>query len=799
MNLSLNWLSNFVDLSNLDEQTIIDKIIKAGFEVEEVKKLGEGTNLTVGKVIECHNHPDSDHLHVTKVDIGDEVLDIVCGAPNCREGIKVIVAKVGAKLPGGIINKSIIRGEVSNGMLCSLLELGIPKEILDDNSPSLNGIEELDDSFAIGDNEVLKHLGYGDTLLDLSIYANRPDCLAMFSCAKEMAAILNRPCTLPKLEPANDLGEESDFKLSSESHNCPHFIAKVVNHVSIKKSPKWISDILRSNGIKSINNVVDISNLVMLETGQPMHFYDLRSNPHKEITVKDDYEGDYTALDGITYHIQKGDLVITSDNEPIGIAGIMGGDNTKILDDTSGIIIESALFDAGQIRRTSNRLGLQTEAALRYAKGLDPLAQQKAVDRAVELLIKYADASGLEKSVIYGNDNYQAITVSETLEHLNALLGKTFSQEEVLDILRRLDFDPELRGEEIISHIPSYRSDIAIREDIDEEIIRLSGFDDLPSTLPLMPQTVGKLSTRQSLRREIEDTLTNAGLNEVLTYTLVDEKATTQTLMPLGEAISLLSPLSDARKFIRTGLFPSILETLRYNLDHNNENINIFEMSAVYAQGDKSEERLAILLSGKLQSSPLLHQNIEASFYVLKGLILEVLDHIGYGKGRISIVENTEATKILHPYQSALIKLGKETIGIFGAIHPRIIKEQKLVPAYYLELNMEALITASPTKIKAQEINRYPSVSRDISLVVKEDIKAKDIIKTIEKCGGKLVSSVKVFDVYKGEHIPEGYLSLSLNIIYESKEKTLKIEDVTPLHEAILNKLNEEYGANLRD
>ena len=797
MNLSLNWLSQFVDLKGLNENEIIDKVIKAGFEVESVTRLGEGSNLTVGRVIECHDHPDSDHLHVTKVDIGSEVLDIVCGAPNCREGLKVIVAKVGAILPGGEIKNGVIRGVASNGMLCSLLELGISKDILDENSPSLTGIEELDDSFEIGDDEVLKHLGYGDILLDLSIYANRPDCLAMFSFAKEMAAILDSECKVPELVNSDNVGTATNFKVNSTSSNCPHFLAKVCNNVALGPSPKWMKDILRSNGIKSINNLVDISNLVMLETGQPMHFYDLRSNPNREITVVDDYEGDYVALDGNTYKIQKGDLMITSNGQPIGIAGIMGGDNTNIHDDTSSILIESAAFDASQIRRTFNRLGLQTEAAMRFAKGLDPLAQQKAMDRAVELLTLYASASEFETTAIYGSDNYHKVEVKETLNHLNKVLGKTFTMDEVVNILRRLDFNPEVNGEEVICHIPSYRIDINIAEDLVEEVIRLSGFDDLPSTLPLMPQTIGKLSTRQAMRRQIEEYLTNAGLNEILTYTLVDEKMINDEIHPLGESIALLSPLSDAHKYVRTGLFSSMLQTFEYNVDHKNENINLFEISTIYAAENKTEERLAVLLSGKLQSSSVKHLDVKADFYVLKGLILALLERMGFGKGRIQIAESEEI-KALHPYQTAAIKLGRDTIGVLGTIHPRIIKENKLVPAYYLELNLEPLIAATPSKIKAQEINRFPSMQRDISLLVKEDVKACDLIKVIEKTGGKLVSNVKVFDIYKGDRIPEGYISIALNIIYESKEKTLKLEDVNPVHEKILAKLNSEYEANLR-
>ncbi|MBQ5756087.1 MAG: phenylalanine--tRNA ligase subunit beta, partial [Erysipelotrichaceae bacterium] len=345
MKLSLKWLSQLVDLEGLTEEEIVNRTIKAGFEIEEITRMGVGTKLVVGKVIECHDHPDSDHLHVTKTDIGSEVLDIVCGAPNCREGLKVIVAQVGSELPGGTIKAGKIRGEVSNGMLCSLLELGVPKELLPDDSPSQNGIEELDDRFEVGETGILKKLGYEDSILEVEIYANRPDCLSMYGMAKEMAAILDRKCVLPEFDGAAAVGGPSTLKVASRSVNCPHYMAKVVNHVKLAPSPEWMRQLLRSNGVKSINNVVDISNLVMLETGQPLHFFDLRSNPNRNITVVDDYEGAYTALDGISYDLKKGDILITSDEQPIAIGGIMGGDGSKILDDTTGIIIESALFN----------------------------------------------------------------------------------------------------------------------------------------------------------------------------------------------------------------------------------------------------------------------------------------------------------------------------------------------------------------------------------------------------------------------------------------------------------------------
>ena len=797
MKLSLNWLSKFIDIKDLTTEEIMDKAVKAGFEVEEVTKIGQGTNLVVGKVLTCDDHPDSDHLHLTTVDVDDEVLNIVCGAPNCREGLKVIVAKDGAILPGGTIKKGVIRGQESNGMLCSLLELGVDKDLLDDNSCSHNGIEELDDSFNVGDTDILAKLGYDDTILDMSIYANRPDCLAMFYMAKEMGAILRRPCKLPEFAGASNVGEETNFKLELESKNCPHFLAKVVNSVTIKESPDWIKEILKSNGIKCINNLVDISNLVMLETGQPMHFYDLRSNPNRNITVKDDLDCDYTALDGVTYKIEKGDLMITSDGKPIGIAGIMGGDATKILDDTSSILIESAYFDHAQIRRTSNRLGLQTEAAARYSKGLEPLAQIKAMDRAVELLIKYADAKDLEKTVEAGSDNYSPIVVKESLSHLNTLIGKHYSINEVEEVIKALDFGFKTDGENFECAIPSYRTDILIREDIDEEICRLTDFDDLKSTLPLIPQTVGRLTVAQAMRRTIRNYFMYNGLSEVRTYTLVSEYYKDNSLLINGEAVKLLSPLSEDRKYIRTSLMSSLLETLSYNLGHYNNNVNIYEISSVYFN-DHEEERLGVVLNGTYLNSEIKHVEMKSDFYILKGLVMGLLDKLGFEKGRVQVVENDLDDIHFHPGVSCLIKMNNKTIGILGKLHPTFEGKLKLKDTYYCELILDELINSKPSKTHAPIVNKYPSISRDISIVLSDDVKADELIKVIKKAGGALVKSIKVFDIYKGEHIDEGFKSISLNIVYEDANKTLKASDIDAPHNKILEELNKKYNANQR-
>ena len=816
MKISVNWLNEYVKVDDLDVNVLADTITNAGIEIEGVESLSSGTGLTTGLITCCEDHPDSDHLHVCKVDIGSEVLDIVCGAPNAREGIKVIVAKVGAQLPGGNIKASTIRGVASNGMLCSLLELGIDKAMLPEGSASLNGIEELDESIALGNENILKDLGYQDYLLDVSPTPNRADCSSMWGFALEVGAILNREVNIPWIKDYANQGKTSKLVVESKASGCPIFLGKVINSLKLGPSPKWMQQYLLASGVKSINNVVDISNYVMLETGQPLHFYDLRSNPDQHICVVDDYSGEYTALDGMTYAIQENDLMITSKGSAAGIAGIMGGDNTKIENDTTGIIIEAALFKHDSIRKTSNRIGLQTEAALRFSKGLDPLAQVKAMDRAVELLVKYADASDLEETKIYGEVTYQPRKVEETLSHMNMLLGTHYSMDEVVDVLSRLNLQPDVTGDVITCTVPSYRSlDISLPCDIDEEVIRIKGFDSLPTTLPYMPMTNGKLTPAQSLRRVIRSLLCSNGLNETVSFTLVDDYAANHGALPLGECIAIASPLSEDRKYVRSSLLGSLASVASYNLAHNNKDINLFEVSSVYANKhvdlapgqvhhykDENpwyqQEHLGIFLNGNLQQSRVLHQETTASFYTLKGLLLALLDKIGYDSKRVQLKPNTLNTTDFHPYQSATLSINNKVVAIFGRLHPNFEAHYDIKEGYFAEVNLDALLTSNPSAIKIAPINKYPTISRDISLVVEDSVQAKDLIALIKKNGANMIKQVEVFDIYKGEHVKKGYKSISLKLVYESYEQTLKDNDINPVHEKVLEALNAKYNATLR-
>lgn len=797
MRLSYKWLQEYVDLDGISPEELATRLTSAGLEVEGIEPMAQATNLVIGEVVSCQDIPGT-HLHdtVTKVGEGeDKLVHIVCGAPNCRKGLKVIAALPGAKLPGGTIEAKPLHGYPSNGMLCALYELGVSKKLL--NEKQLSGIEELPADAPVGETNVLGYLGLDDTILDVSLTPNRADCSAMWNMAKEAAAILGRKAKWPDVKGMADGGADSSFVVRSETKKCPVYYGKVVNHVKVGPSPAWMKQYLQAYGMNSINNVVDISNFVMLETGQPLHFYNLSRLPAREITVKDGMTMDMTALDGNIFHIEDSDVLITTNGEPTGIAGIMGGEESMIDDDTDAIFIEAAHFDPVAIRHTSIRLNLLTEAAQRFTKGIDPLAAGKAMDRCVDLLTRYADASGFEKTVVCGDDHYKENVITETLEHCNGLLGTSYTMDQVTDVLERLDFKPEVNGTSVVCHIPSYRTDMEGQADVDEEVIRLLGYDDLPSTLPQMAPTVGMLSPVQKARRQIRDILSGFNLHEIVTYTLVSKAYTDDTFFAAGEPIALSMPMSEARTHIRTGLMNSVLECVQYNEAHGSKDNNFYELSKVYAK-DKEQERLAIVLDGMLRNDKLHRQEQPVSFYTLKGILMTWLERNGFAAARVRISENKYDTVHFHPYRSAEIALDGKFLGVFGEVHPEYAGKFDLGRVYYAELDLNPILTCKPGRLRFNPIQRYPGVTRDIALIVDKDVTARDILNIVSRNSHKIAKSAEIFDVYEGEHVEAGKKSVALHIVYQADDRTLREEDIAPVHERILQQFAEKLGAQLR-
>ena len=798
MNISKKWLSQYMDVSDISMEEIAKRITDAGLEVEEVSYMSQGTNLVIGQVLTCVDHPNSDHLHICEVDIQKEILQIVCGASNVAAGQKVIVAKVGAKLPEIEIKAGTIRGYESNGMICSLLELGVNPQFLSEESK--NGIEVLPDDAPIGYEDPLGYLGYDDIILDVGLTPNRNDCMAAWSMALEVGAVLDKKVTLPTMDyKVEEL--KPTLQVHSETEKCPFFLGKIIHQVTVKESVKWMKDLLQASGIKAINNIVDISNIVMLETGQPLHFYDMEMLPAKSIVVKDNLEESYTALDDVTYELQQGDIVITSKDQPIGIAGIMGGNDSKIQDSTTSMVIEVASFDHVSIRNTARRLNLSTDASIRYQKGIEPMAAKKAMQRAVQLLIEYADAQMIEETVQYGKEPYTPINISVSLQRINHLLGTQFTLDSVVDVLNRLQLQPKVNQDEIVVTIPSYRMDLKIEADIAEEIIRILGFDSLPATLPFMPTTLGALDNRQRLRRKYRSILTGLGYYEAITYSLVSKEKLNATSMPFEECVELASPMSEDRRYVRMGILPSLLDSLAYNQARSIRDVALFELSNVYGKG-KVEEHLCVVASGSLQKGRWQKFQLDANFYTMKGLIESLLESVGFDGQRILFKENQIDLKNFHPYRSAQIYLGKQLLGIIGEIHPTICKKLNIQPTVAMEVNLEIILSNKPSKVKYVEVSKYPSVNRDLAFVVKENVSAASIVLSIKKNGkiGKenVIRNVEVFDVYTGEHVEKGYKSIALSVTFQSDERTLKDEEINDIFTKILNTLKTELQAELR-
>lgn len=794
MRISRKWLNQYLDISDLSLDELARRITDAGFEVEGTERLGQGTNLVIGKVLTCEPHPDSDHLHVTTVDTGNEPLTIVCGAPNVAAGQKVIVAQPGAKLPGGEIKAGKIRGVESNGMICALFELGVDKHLL--RQDQIDGIEILPEEAPVGCEDPLGYLGYQDEILDIGLTPNRSDCLAAFNMAAEIGAILNRPVQLPDFKGAADEGKETAAVCRTETPGCPLFLEKVIGSVKIGPSPRWMQELLHASGVHSINNVVDISNIVMLETGQPMHFYDIDAIPDHEITVRDGFSEAYTALDGVTYQLEPEDLVITNQGKPIGIAGIMGGEDSKILDTTRGLIIECALFDHVRIRNTARRLNLNTEASQRYQKGIEPLAAQKAMDRAVQLLKECADAKDIEATVTAGVQSWQPRIISCTLEEINHRLGTDFKKEEVLDVLTRLQFAPETEGSRITVTIPSWRTDMEGMADVSEEVIRLLGYDRLPSTLPEMPMTEGKLDPMQRFTRMTRTMFSELGFQEALTYTLVSTEKKNDGVMSDGESIELASALSEQRRWIRTSILPSLLEAAAYNRSRKAKDIALFEISDVESRDNRSRH-LAFVIEGKLQDSEWTHTSLPADFYTAKGIVESWLARQGIDSARIRFEKSTDGG-LFHPARTAKIRIGRDIIGILGEIHPSRGKERTVMA----EINMTAVLGLKKSKVRFKPVSKYPSVDRDIALVLKRSILAGDLMETVLRQGRldkeTVIRDVQVFDVYEGDRVAADEKSLALRIVFQSDKKTLTEEEISSVMTKVLADLEKKHDARLR-
>lgn len=794
MNLSYNWLKKHIDIDMTPEQ-LSEELTLAGLEVEQITYLANATNLVIGEVLEMQKHPDADTLNVTKVDIGNEVKQIVCGAKNVAKGQKVIVAKVGADVNGMAIKEASIRGVESSGMICSLSELGVSEKLLSEEQ--LAGIEVLADDAPVGHEDVLAYLGLDDAIIDVDLTPNRSDCYAMFNLVHEVSALLSKKAQLPEIKD-HSAGLKTQLIVNSETEESQQVVGKIINKVSIKPSVPWMVEVLRANNMQAINNVVDISNIVMLETGQPLHFYDLDKMPKAELIVKQGLETKYKALNDEEYTLSKEDLVITSNDEVMGIAGVIGGDNSKITDDTQSILIEAAHFDLARIRKTSRNLNISSEAASRFSKGIDPNAPQMAMNRAVDLLIEYADATELEETVVYNKQNLEAKRIVTSTDYINNRLGIELSNVEVTRILERLNFNPVEIDNTIVTHVPTYRLDITSEVDLSEEVVRLYGVDKLPATMPYVLMSPNKESAKDRERFALENMLLGSGFTETISYSLVSQRHIDDGVMPIGEPVTLSNPISVDRKYYRTSLLASMLDVISYNEARGNTEYALYEIANVYSDDNRAEERLSIAVSTKHNRSIWQDVITFENFFSLKGRMEAVLEKLGITKQRIRVKENTQALHNLHPHQSAEVYVDNKLFGILGKIHPKLEEAYDINTVLIGEFNLGVIYEAKKAKVKFTPIPRYPGISRDIALIVDEDLASEKLIQTITKTGKALVKSAEVFDVYHGDNMEENKKSIAIRIFYQSLERTLTDNDVVGLHEEIVEQLIKEYNVIYR-
>ena len=789
MKLSTNFLKDYVDI-DVDVHTLAEDMTRVGNEYDEAGKLINATKLVIGEVKECEKHPDSDHLHVCKVDVGNEVLQIVCGAPNVRKGLKVIVALAGANLPGGVtIKKGNIRGQESNGMMCSIAELGVESKFL--KPEDKEGIHELPLDAKVGEDPIA-YMGLDDSVIDFDLTANRGDLLSILGMAYEAGAIYDKKVKdidLTYTENADNV--EDNFKVKVDTDNCTIFLAKKAINVKIEESPDFIKNRLMASGVRPINNVVDISNYVMLETGQPLHFYDAdKLNGMIEVRMADNGEK-LTTLDNIERTLSDEDIVISDGSKAIGLAGVMGGLDTEITENTKNIIIESAIFNSVKVRKTSQKI-VRSEASNRFEKGLDPNRTYMAIARACHMLEKFAGATIVGGMAKFDNEKLDNKEIDIKLEDINNLLGTSIEQKDVLDVFRRLAFETEVSGDVIKVSVPRRRIDISIKEDLIEEVGRIYGVDNIEGKLPEMPMKAGSYDKTS---REIRNKMVSLGLNETLSYILVNEKEAKRFTKDDAEAVKLLSPLSEDRNTLRHSVLPSLYKIYEYNVAHYNKDISIFELGkAFYKKGEEygEENHVAVLMTGDYYLGI---KKTQVDFYIIKGIAEELLDYLGYG-GRYSFVVCEDIPEELHPGQSALISVNNDVVGLIGRVHPELSKEA----VYVMEINLDKLLAKKTGKMKYKEISKYPTVKKDLSIVVDKDVESSQIAMQIKKAAGSLLLNSEVFDLYTGKGIDEGKKSLAYSLTFGANDRTLTDEEINSILDKIIDKLSkigEVRGKNI--
>lgn len=800
MLISNEWLKEYVTIDD-SVSNLAERITRTGIEVDDlIDYTKDIKNLVVGFVKSKEKHPDADKLNVCQVDIGeDEPVQIVCGAPNVDAGQYVIVAKVGGRLPGGIkIKRAKLRGERSEGMICSLQEIGISSNYIPKSFES--GIYVFSESQVPG-TDALQALYLDDQVMEFDLTPNRADALSMIGTAYEVAALYNTKMTKPETT-SNELELSANDELTVTIENedkVPYYSARVVHDVTIEPSPIWMQARLIKAGIRPINNVVDISNYVLLEYGQPLHMFDQDAIGSQQIVVRQANEGEkMTTLDDTERELLTSDIVITNGQTPIALAGVMGGDFSEVKEQTSNIVIEGAIFDPVSIRHTSRRLNLRSESSSRFEKGIATEFVDEAVDRACYLLQTYANGKVLKDRVSSGELGAFITPIDITADKINRTIGFDLSQNDIVTIFNQLGFDTEINDDVITVQLPSRRKDITIKEDLIEEVARIYGYDDIPSTLPVFEKvTSGQLTDRQYKTRMVKEVLEGAGLDQAITYSLVSKEDATAFAMQQRQTIDLLMPMSEAHASLRQSLLPHLIEAASYNVARKNKDVKLFEIGNVFFANGEGElpdqvEYLSGILTGDYVVNQWQGKKETVDFYLAKGVVDRVSEKLN-----LEFSYRRADIDGLHPGRTAEILLENKVVGFIGELHPTLAADNDLKRTYVFELNFDALMAVSVGYINYQPIPRFPGMSRDIALEVDQNIPAADLLSTIHAHGGNILKDTLVFDVYQGEHLEKGKKSIAIRLNYLDTEETLTDERVSKVQAEIEAALIEQ-GAVIR-
>ncbi|NGH58062.1 phenylalanine--tRNA ligase subunit beta [Staphylococcus aureus] len=800
MLISNEWLKEYVTIND-SVSNLAERITRTGIEVDDlIDYTKDIKNLVVGFVKSKEKHPDADKLNVCQVDIGeDEPVQIVCGAPNVDAGQYVIVAKVGGRLPGGIkIKRAKLRGERSEGMICSLQEIGISSNYVPKTFES--GIYVFSEAQVPG-TDALQALYLDDQVMEFDLTPNRADALSMIGTAYEVAALYNTKMTKPDTT-SNELELSANDELTVTIENedkVPYYSARVVHDVTIEPSPIWMQARLIKAGIRPINNVVDISNYVLLEYGQPLHMFDQDAIGSQQIVVRQANEGGkMTTLDDTERELLTSDIVITNGQTPIALAGVMGGDFSEVKEQTSNIVIEGAIFDPVSIRHTSRRLNLRSESSSRFEKGIATEFVDEAVDRACYLLQTYANGKVLKDRVSSGELGAFITPIDITADKINRTIGFDLSQNDIVTIFNQLGFDTEINDDVITVQVPSRRKDITIKEDLIEEVARIYGYDDIPSTLPVFDKvTSGQLTDRQYKTRMVKEVLEGAGLDQAITYSLVSKEDATAFSMQQRQTIDLLMPMSEAHASLRQSLLPHLIEAASYNVARKNKDVKLFEIGNVFFANGEGElpdqvEYLSGILTGDYVVNQWQGKKETVDFYLAKGVVDRVSEKLN-----LEFSYRRADIDGLHPGRTAEILLENKVVGFIGELHPTLAADNDLKRTYVFELNFDALMAVSVGYINYQPIPRFPGMSRDIALEVDQNIPAADLLSTIHAHGGNILKDTLVFDVYQGEHLEKGKKSIAIRLNYLDTEETLTDERVSKVQAEIEAALIEQ-GAVIR-